>query len=238
MKKGIIVASFGSSYLDATEKSFDFIKNTVQKEYRDFKVVDSFSSKIVRSILKKRDNIDKFDTNERIEQLKAEGIEDIKILSLYIVPGVEYEKATNFGFPRTLSLLEDQKYYDDILEALNIVEKDEFVILVSHGSPVEANKYYDEFQQYIWDKGFKNVYISSLESNDKNEIIKKITNNKVRLLPFLIVAGDHANNDVFGNEDSYLSDLKDMKIEVVEDRKGLGERAGIVDIFLRKLKEI
>jgi sirohydrochlorin cobaltochelatase len=55
----------------------------------------------------------------------------------------------------------------------------------------------------------------------------------VRLLPFLLVAGVHAENDIFGmSPTSWKSTLEREGYEVVADRRGLGERAEIVTLFL------
>jgi sirohydrochlorin cobaltochelatase len=55
----------------------------------------------------------------------------------------------------------------------------------------------------------------------------------VRLLPFLLVAGGHAENDIFGcSPASWKSTLEREGYEVVVDRRGLGERAEIVSRFL------
>ncbi|NLM05324.1 MAG: sirohydrochlorin cobaltochelatase [Tissierellia bacterium] len=239
--RGIVVASFGSSYLEAKKKSFDAIEDLVKGEYKDYLVESSYSSGIVRGILKKRDGIESRTTEEQVDDMKARGIEDIAILSLYVIPGVEYEKSTGQGLPRTLTLLEEEEYYDDIMKALKIEDKEEVVILVGHGTYVEADSYYGNFQRYIYSKGFDNVYISSLEgANGLDDLLEKIKgkHNRVRLVPFLIVAGDHAQNDIFGEEDSYLSAFKENGIEVVEDRQGLGERRGIQEVFLKKLEAL
>lgn len=238
INRGIIVASFGSTYLEAKKKSFDAIEDLVREKYGDFLVESSFSSGIVRGILKNRDGIETKTTEDQVKDMKSRGVEDIAILSLYVIPGVEYEKSTGNGLPRTLTLLEEEKYYDDIMNALGMNDKEEAIILVGHGTYVEADSYYGKFQNYIHSKGFNNVYISSLEGdNGLNDLLKNIKgkHNKLRLVPFLIVAGDHAQNDIFGDEDSYLSSLKENGIEVVEDRLGLGERRGIQEVFLKKL---
>lgn len=60
---------------------------------------------------------------------------------------------------------------------------------------------------------------------------------KVALMPFMLVAGDHAKNDMAGEEDSWKSELEEEGYEVRAILKGLGEFAGIRKIFLEHIEE-
>ena len=69
---------------------------------------------------------------------------------------------------------------------------------------------------------------------EKLEIAEK---KKVALMPFMLVAGDHAKNDMAGDEDSWKSQLEDEGYEVRVIMKGLGEFEGIRRIFLEHIEE-
>ncbi len=61
---------------------------------------------------------------------------------------------------------------------------------------------------------------------------------KVVIRPFMIVAGDHACNDMAGpDKDSWKSRLEDRGIEVIPVLHGLGENDAIADIFVRHAAE-
>ena len=61
---------------------------------------------------------------------------------------------------------------------------------------------------------------------------------KVVLKPFMVVAGDHAMNDMAGDEpDSWKSVLEKNGIEVIAVKKGLGENDRIADIFVEHLAD-
>lgn len=67
-----------------------------------------------------------------------------------------------------------------------------------------------------------------------------IANNikKVTLIPFMLVAGDHANNDMAGkDEDSHKSQLEAEDFKVKTYIHGLGENKGIQDIYIDHLKQ-
>ena len=60
---------------------------------------------------------------------------------------------------------------------------------------------------------------------------------KVALMPFMLVAGDHAKNDMAGEDDSWKSQLEDEGYDVRVSMKGLGEFEGIRRIFLDHIGE-
>ena len=60
---------------------------------------------------------------------------------------------------------------------------------------------------------------------------------KVALLPFMFVAGDHAKNDMAGDEDSWKCELEEAGYEVRPILRGLGELPGIRQIFMEHLEE-
>ena len=68
----------------------------------------------------------------------------------------------------------------------------------------------------------------------KLEIAEK---KKVALMPFMLVAGDHAKNDMAGEEDSWKTELEDAGYAVRVILKGLGEFEGIRKIFLEHIEE-
>ena len=67
--------------------------------------------------------------------------------------------------------------------------------------------------------------------------IKAIHPRRAVLAPFMIVAGDHAKNDMAGEEDSWKSQLEEAGYEVRVILKGLGELEGIRKIFLEHIEE-
>ena len=56
------------------------------------------------------------------------------------------------------------------------------------------------------------------------------------LLPFMVVAGDHAKNDMAGEEDSWKTILSEAGYEVKTVIKGLGELAGIRALYMEHMQ--
>ena len=69
-------------------------------------------------------------------------------------------------------------------------------------------------------------------------LMEKYNYKKVVLIPFMIVAGDHAKNDMAGDEeDSWKSILEKAGYEVDCKLQGLGELEVVQEMFIRHIKE-
>ena len=86
-------------------------------------------------------------------------------------------------------------------------------VFMGHGTAHTAKVTYDQMQTQMQELGYKNVYIGTVEGEPEDTecsaVIEKIQNDgykKVILRPLMVVAGDHANNDMAGDdEDSWKS---------------------------------
>lgn len=86
-------------------------------------------------------------------------------------------------------------------------------------------------------------FLASLEGDygifELIDELKKKNIKKVTLAPFLLVAGDHAKNDMASDDkDSWKSILEENGFDVKIDLKGLLEREKIKNIFFERLEEI
>ena len=91
--------------------------------------------------------------------------------------------------------------------------------------------------------GKSNIFIATVEGEVTiKDIIEKMKGKgfkKILLKPFMIVAGDHAKNDMSSdNEDSWKTMLKNEGYEVTSVLKGMGEYKFIREMFMDKLKEV
>ena len=77
MKKGIIVASFGTTYEETRRLCIESIEDIIREKFLGYFVLRAFNSRIVVHRLKKRDNILVLNVIEGIIEMKAQGIEDI-----------------------------------------------------------------------------------------------------------------------------------------------------------------
>lgn len=256
LKKGILITSFGTTYEETRKLCIESIENRVREEFKEDLVSRAFTSGVIISRLKKRDNYLVDNPMEALEKMRIEGIKDIYIQPLLFIKGHEYDKICKYvnkflqsnpeinikiGKP----LLTSEMDYEKSVDALELEEdkEGEATIFMGHGSDHNADISYEILEQSFRKKGYKNVFIATVEGKKNlEEIIIKLKENniqKVKLMPFMLVAGDHATNYMASDEDdSWKTKLEQNNIEVHVEIKGLGQVKGIQDIFIEHLKDI
>lgn len=256
MKKGIIVTSFGTTYEETRRLCIESIENRIKEEFKDDQVLRAFTSRVVISRLKKRDDYFVDNPTEALEKMKENGVKDIYVHPLLIIEGVEYdkikkevsdffEKNKDFNIKIGKPLLTSDLDYEKAVDALNLQEdKDgEGIAFMGHGTYHSADIAYEKLQTTIKNKGYNNAFIGTVEGKKNlDDIMVELVDrkiNKVRIKPFMLVAGDHATNDMASDdEDSWKSILEKNNIKAEAEIKGLGEIKEIQDIFIEHLKDI
>ena len=115
-------------------------------------------------------------------------------------------------------------------------------VFMGHGTSHTAKVSYSQMQTQMKDLGYDNVFIGTVEGEPEEtscesviDAVEKAGYKKVVLRPLMVVAGDHANNDMAGgDEDSWLSMFKASgKFDSVDTQiAGLGEIEGIQQIYV------
>jgi sirohydrochlorin cobaltochelatase len=115
-------------------------------------------------------------------------------------------------------------------------QKDEAVVLMGHGTHHPSNAFYAAlmFQLQLKDP---NIFVGTVEGYPEVDLILELMkNNKIKkayLIPFMSVAGDHAKNDMAGDEeDSWKSIISKAGIDCVPILKGTAEFDPFVDIWV------
>jgi sirohydrochlorin cobaltochelatase len=122
---------------------------------------------------------------------------------------------------------------DDTLERQG---REEAVLLVGHGTGHPADALYSLLAQVL-KREQRNVFLGTIEGYpglpELLPELKSCAARAVRLLPFLLVAGGHAHNDISGQSPaSWKSVLEREGFSVFADLRGLGECPEIVSLFL------
>lgn len=243
MKKGILVASFGTSYEETRIKCIESIENRVKEKYGEEVFARAFSSSIIRAKLKKRDKMQVNSPEEGLQELRDRGFEQIVTLSLHILDGIEYAKLSAAYGPVAKPLLYSDEDYKRIVEdeELNDALGCDALIFMGHGSEDEtADKAYERLQEAYRHAGKEHVYIATVEGritlDNIIEEIKEKGYKTVILKAFMIVAGDHAQNDMASDEeDSWKTQLENLGYEVKVDLRGMGEHKVVQEIFMEHL---
>ena len=245
MEKAVLVTSFGTSHKDTREKCLDSIENEVKAKYGSEKVERAYTSGVIRRIVEKKEGIHIFDQNEGLEALKNKGYDEIVTMSLHILDGIEYAKLNDKYGKISKPLLVNDEDFEKVVndEEFNSTEGSDAIVFMGHGSESAADKTYQRLQEEYVKAGKDNIFIATVEGQVTIEdVIQKLKGRgfrKILLKPFMIVAGDHAKNDMASDEeDSWKTILQNEGYEVTPLLKGMGEYEFIRKMFMDKLEEV
>lgn len=245
MKKAILVTSFGTSHRDTREKCLDLIQREVEEKYGSENVERAYTSRIIRRIIEKNEGIHIFDQEEGLKALKDRGFEKIITMSLHILDGIEYSKLDDKFGKISKPLLADDEDFKKIVEnkEFNDLEGDDAIVFMGHGTESEADYAYQKLQEEYLKAGKDNIFIATVEGKVTiKDVIEKMKGKGFRnilLKPLMIVAGDHAKNDMSSDdEDSWKTILKNEGYEVTSVLKGMGEYEFIRKMFMDKLEAV
>lgn len=257
VKKGILLVAFGTSVPEA-QVAFANIEKKVKAEFPDVPLRWAYTSHIIRHKLAKEGK--QLDSVEiALAKMMDEGFTHVAVQSFHIIGGEEfhtmYQNAKIFadmsegiekiivGYP-LLGTEEDMAKVSDAIIANLPKErkKDEAVVLMGHGTPHPANAFYAALTYHIQQKD-PNIFIGTVEGSptidDIKAMLTKKSIKKAYLIPFMSVAGDHARNDMTGDEkDSWKSILSKEGITCVPVLKGLAEYDNMVAIWIEHLKQV
>ncbi len=257
IKQGILMVSFGTTYRDTREKNIERLAETVREAFPDCELYQAYSSGIVRRILKTRDQILIPGIREALHQMHQEQITHVWVLPTYIIDGIENNKMKQAarecsGLFQEIriagALLGREK--DIALAAEAIWEEikkragEDPVVFMGHGSAHEADRCYESLEKALQAYSGKEVYIATVEGSVTIASVierlkaRKAEKGRVLLLPLMLVAGDHATNDMAGEGDSYAGILRAEGYDPEYMLKGLGEYEDIRRIYVEHLREM
>ena len=262
VKKAILVVSFGTTYADTRKATTDAVEAKIKAAFPEYDVRHAFTSRIIIKKLAERDGLVVDTEKQALEKLKAEGYKEIVIQPLHVEAGDEYSKLmrvvdkyeksfdkVSVGRPILYYTGQEGEKPDDYAIAIKALQdqlpklgKNEAVGLMGHGGVNPSNTAYAALQLKLQDAGLKNVFVFTVEGYPTYEnMVTALKANKIKkitLMPFMLVAGDHAQNDMAGDEkDSFKSQLTAAGFQVEAYIHGLGENKGIQDIYVQHVKD-
>ena len=245
MRKAILVTSFGTSHKDTREKCLESIQKEVEAKYGTENVERAYTSGVIRRIVERKEGIHIFDQEEGLKTLKNKGYDEIVTMSLHILDGIEYSKLNNKYGKISKPLLANDKDFKTVVndEEFNNLEGNDAIVFMGHGSESAADSTYQQLQEEYVKAGKDNIFIATVEGEVTIEdVIQRLKGRgfrKILLKPFMIVAGDHAKNDMASDEDdSWKTVLENEGYEVTPLLKGMGEYQFIRKMFMDKLEEV
>ena len=260
-KDAIVVMSFGTTYKDTRVKTIDATVDAIKAAHPNTKVITAFTSHIIRDRIQQKEGITYPTPEEALAELKKDGYTRVALASLDVIPGMEYNydaavynlykndfKKMTLG-TSLMYWMGQENQTDQVIETLKAVQsqfpklgKEDGLLIMAHGTPDPSNAYYSVIQDRIHTLGMKNVFIYTVEGTPNLEqVIPQLKLHGIKhvtLMPFMMVAGDHANNDMAGNEpDSHKSILEKEGFKVDTYIHGLGENPNIRNLFVERANE-
>lgn len=255
MKQALLVVSFGTTYPDTLAKTILPIQEDLSSALPQATLFSAFTSEMIRKKLKNRDNHLVFNVTEALDHLLAEGYDAVVIQPTHVIPGEEYEillaQAQPFlgKFSQILLgkplLCQTQDYHNlakALLADLPPQAPGQVHLFMGHGSTHFANAAYPMLEYVLHDLGRPDCWIGTVEGYPElDQVVNAMTQagkvTHTHLRPLMIVAGDHAQNDLAGEEpESWKSQLEAQGYAVTCTLKGLGEYPEIRKIFVNHSK--
>lgn len=248
----ILVVSFGTSYNDSRDLTIGAIEEDITKAFPDYEVRRAFTSQIIIDKLKERDGLEIDNVEEALDRAAEDGIKNLVVQPTHLMDGYEYTDLADalkdyedefdqieLGAP----LLSSDEDFDAVVKALtekmeSYDDGETAICFMGHGTEADSNSVYGKMQEKLGEAGYENYYIGTVEAepalDDVVAMIKeKGTYKKVVLEPLMVVAGDHANNDMAGDEeDSWKTIIEGEGYEVECILEGLGQIQAIRDLYV------
>ncbi|WP_082760081.1 sirohydrochlorin cobaltochelatase [Abyssisolibacter fermentans] len=254
-KKAVLVVSFGTSHNETRKLTIEATEAKIAKAFPDYDFKKAFTSQFIINKLKKRDGLEIDNVKQALEKLVSEGYGEVLIQSLHVMNGAEYhdtlelvnnykdkfEKIT-FGNPLLTSPEDYMNLVDVLSKEIPTLKEDEALFFMGHGTHHFSNSAYACLDYTFKYKGYDNIYIGTVEGYPSLDTLLDITKDKnykkIYLMPLMVVAGDHAKNDMAGDEeDSWKMILESKGYKVEPIIKGLGQIEGVQDLYIQHLKD-
>ena len=254
-KRALVVISFGSTFEVAREQEIGGIKDALAAAFPHYDVYLAFTSNIIRKILAGRGLVIPSPV-EIMDQLVVAGYDEVIIQPTHILHGEEFEGkilTLKAGYKEKFSklvvgnpLLTSAEDYKMIAAAINSIlpqlAENEGVVLMGHGSPRNNNESfgctYNTLQKHLDRLGLP-VIIGVVEDEDSPnfqvvlEELQARKYTKVHMWPFMVVAGDHAFNDMCGEDaGSWQKQIEALGIATEPHLEGLGRKKVVQALFV------
>ncbi|MBR1816775.1 MAG: sirohydrochlorin cobaltochelatase [Lachnospiraceae bacterium] len=252
----LLVVSFGTSFNDSRRLTIGAIEGALAGAFPDYSVRRGFTSQIIIDHVKSRDDVDIDNVGEALDRAVDNGVKTLVVQPTHLMSGYEYNDLVNeiaeysdafdtisIGEPLLTSDEDFKAVAEAIVSATSEYDDGETAIcFMGHGTEADSNGVYAHMQEVMDELGYENYFIGTVEATPSlDDLIAAVGEGeykRVVLEPLMVVAGDHANNDMAGDdEDSWKSTFEAEGYEVVCILKGLGEFEDIQNLYIKHAQE-
>lgn len=257
MKEVMLIVSFGTTHEQTRKKTIDAIEGKVRAAFPDLPVYSAWTSEVVIRKVKASRGEHHDTLDEALARMAADGVDSLVVVTTCLMDGFEMAKvrkavgawADELGVPvriadPLLATAEDRAAVAQaVCTQFASVGVDDAVLLMGHGSAHASNEIYAQMQDAFGELGHSRFFVATVEGeptfDDALALIEGSRARRVHLAPLMIVAGDHAKNDLAGEgPDSWSSKLKARGLAVEVILKGLGEYPDVQELVCEHARRI
>ena len=255
-EKELLVVSFGTSFNDNRKATIGAIEDAMEAAFPEYSVRRGFTSQIIIDHVMDRDGVAIDNVEEALNRAVDNGVKTLVVQPTHLMNGFEYEElmGTLAEFSDSFEqvavgepLLTSDEDFLAVADAITAATADydngkTAIVFMGHGTSHTAKISYSQMQSQMTALGYENVFIGTVEGEPEDtsceSVIEKVSAagyKNVILRPLMVVAGDHANNDMAGSDDdSWLSQFKASgKFDKIDTQiNGLGEIEGIQKLYV------
>ncbi len=254
-KRAILVVSFGTSFADTRTRTIEAIEKDINDAFPEYQIYRAWTSKMIIAKVNRLEQLHVLTVKEAMEQMYEDGIREVIVQPTHVVNGLENDQmkkdvcsfqdkfeSIRFGTP-LLTSEEDLVWVVQSLaqEFSDYQSQDTAIVLMGHGTTHYANTVYAAMDYHFKDMGYPHMFLGTVEAYPSSTSVLRLLGSykpaHVVLAPFMIVAGDHAQNDLAGEDPgSWFHQFERAGYTVSVLLKGLGEYPSIRELFVSHVK--
>ncbi|WP_300733737.1 sirohydrochlorin cobaltochelatase [uncultured Desulfovibrio sp.] len=256
-REGLLIVAFGTSVPEAVP-ALKALDADFRAAFPDAAVEWAYTSQIIRKKLAER-GTPVGGISDGLAALARKGVKVVRVQSLHVMAGEEFSaleravlldvkahpgrfEAVYLGRPLLESRQDAREVAAAVLQSCGGRAPGEGLVLMGHGQAHGRADLVFEGMRRAFVEADGLTFMASVEgSRTFEDLARELATRNVKTLwvqPFMIVAGDHARNDLAGEEaDSWASRLRAQGFQVKTNLLGMGEIAGVRAVFIRHARE-
>lgn len=256
-REGLLIVAFGTSVPEAVP-ALKALDADFRAAFPDAAVEWAYTSQIIRKKLAAR-GTPVGGISDGLAALARKGVKVVRVQSLHVMAGEEFSaleravlldvkahpgrfEAVYLGRPLLESRQDAREVAAAVLQSCGGRAPGEGLVLMGHGQAHGRADLVFEGMRRAFVEADGLTFMASVEgSRTFDDLARELATRNVKTLwvqPFMIVAGDHARNDLAGEEaDSWASRLRAQGFQVKTNLLGMGEIAGVRAVFIRHARE-
>ena len=253
----LLVVSFGTSFNDSRVADIKGIEDALQEANPDWSVRRAFTAQIIINHIQARDGEKIDNMNQALDRAVANGVKNLVVQPTHLMHGAEYDEmceAIEAYRDKFESVAIAEPMLGEVGSDATVINTDKEAVakaitaaavadagfesldaakdagtafvFMGHGTAHVAKVTYSQMSTQMQQLGYENVFIGTVEGEPEETACEAV-----------IVAGDHANNDMAGSEeDSWKTMFEAAGFTVDCQIHGLGEIADVQALYVAHTK--